>query len=85
MNIEDIKDVEAIDVKDKIVILKTDDVEVSIVKEMRELMFEKGCLGIIVLPPDTVVETLGLSELEGLVSGIKARTSQKDASEISGK
>jgi len=80
----DWSEIEALGVKDKIIVIKSDSIDKSIPEDLAKAIMPKGCLGIVVLPEDAVIESLGLQELELIDQNIKARTSQKDANEING-
>ena len=81
----DVEDIDYTKVKDKLLVITTDDISREQVRAFNEQVRARGGLGVVILPAGAVIESLGVKELELIVQNIKARTSQKDANVQSGK
>ncbi len=70
----EVEDIKALDIKDKLLIIKSENnIDRHIVESFRKNLMEKGCLGIINIAPEFEIEALGLAQLEDIVAQIKER------------
>jgi hypothetical protein len=70
MEIEELK---LLEVKDRILVIKSDNLNANSLGEVRKKMFERGCLGVIAINTKSDISVLGLKELESIVKQIKER------------
>lgn len=75
MNVEDIK---TLDVKDKLLIIKAEDIGPGFNETFRKSLMDKGCLGIIKIDPEYDIKSLGLKQLEDIVKQIKERKKHEE-------
>lgn len=75
----EVEEIKALDIKDKILVIKSEDLNRHMVESFRKNLMEKGCLGIIGLTPEYDIESLGLEQLEAIVKQIKERQAHEKA------
>ncbi len=69
----EVEDIKTLEIKDKLLIIKSEDIDRHMVESFRKNLMEKGCLGIIAIASEDEIESLGLAQLEDIVAQIKER------------
>jgi len=74
----DIKNIEALDVNGKVLLIKGDGFNSGEMQELYSQLKKVGVIGLIHLPKDTEVSTLGEQQLTEILNHIKARDEEID-------
>lgn len=67
----DLKDLKGVDIKEKVLFIKTNNPQGVMSESLRKQLYKAGCWGVVCIPKDSEVESLGLDSLERMVNTLK--------------
>lgn len=76
MQIEELK---LLDIKDKLLVIRSSQLNANSIQSIRKSLFEKGCLGIISIPEGTDISVLGFEQLKSMVGQMEDRIAKEEA------